>query len=111
SPSRLPSLAAPRSHPIPPPFPTRRSSDLSIFDQPDKDEVCAQFDRVLEALWDKLPRTAEHLEGAREDILAFASYPKEIWRQIWRSEEHTSELQSRFDLVCRLLLEKKNSVS
>src|SRR5438067_3796262 len=26
---------------------------------------------------------------------------------IWRSEEHTSELQSRFDLVCRLLLEKK----
>src|SRR5207249_10375753 len=27
---------------------------------------------------------------------------------IWRSEEHTSELQSRFDLVCRLLLEKKN---
>src|SRR5207249_11973994 len=26
---------------------------------------------------------------------------------IYRSEEHTSELQSRFDLVCRLLLEKK----
>src|SRR5207249_8597041 len=26
---------------------------------------------------------------------------------MWRSEEHTSELQSRFDLVCRLLLEKK----
>src|SRR5699024_11311640 len=34
-----------------------------------------------------------------------------IWRtleQQVRSEEHTSELQSRFDLVCRLLLEKKN---
>src|SRR5699024_12444984 len=32
------------------------------------------------------------------------------WKQYpaWkRSEEHTSELQSRFDLVCRLLLEKK----
>src|SRR6266513_4191988 len=28
-----------------------------------------------------------------------------------RSEEHTSELQSRFDLVCRLLLEKKNIIS
>src|SRR5207249_8577344 len=27
--------------------------------------------------------------------------------ETWRSEEHTSELQSRFDLVCRLLLEKK----
>src|SRR5207249_8889976 len=31
----------------------------------------------------------------------------EGWRIIDRSEEHTSELQSRFDLVCRLLLEKK----
>src|SRR5699024_12290763 len=28
-------------------------------------------------------------------------------RSLCRSEEHTSELQSRFDLVCRLLLEKK----
>src|SRR5699024_11682214 len=28
-------------------------------------------------------------------------------RRLGRSEEHTSELQSRFDLVCRLLLEKK----
>src|SRR5207249_11095609 len=28
--------------------------------------------------------------------------------EVFRSEEHTSELQSRFDLVCRLLLEKKN---
>src|SRR5699024_12675194 len=33
---------------------------------------------------------------------ALANNPKLI-----RSEEHTSELQSRFDLVCRLLLEKK----
>src|SRR5207249_198368 len=33
--------------------------------------------------------------------------PREPARQR-RSEEHTSELQSRFDLVCRLLLEKKN---
>src|SRR5438067_9803336 len=28
-----------------------------------------------------------------------------------RSEEHTSELQSRFDLVCRLLLEKKKGIT
>src|SRR5699024_12066550 len=31
-----------------------------------------------------------------------------LWA-VRRSEEHTSELQSRFDLVCRLLLEKKNT--
>src|SRR2546430_8625622 len=29
----------------------------------------------------------------------------------WRSEEHTSELQSQSNLVCRLLLEKKNNTS
>src|SRR5699024_11898091 len=33
--------------------------------------------------------------------------PSAIARDSLRSEEHTSELQSRFDLVCRLLLEKK----
>src|SRR5699024_11490814 len=32
-----------------------------------------------------------------------------ICRSSKRSEEHTSELQSRFDLVCRLLLEKKKT--
>src|SRR5699024_12009355 len=31
-------------------------------------------------------------------------------KNIKRSEEHTSELQSRFDLVCRLLLEKKKKI-
>src|SRR5699024_7617379 len=30
--------------------------------------------------------------------------------ELFRSEEHTSELQSRFDLVCRLLLEKKKKI-
>src|SRR2546426_4659581 len=30
--------------------------------------------------------------------------------QLWRSEEHTSELQSPCNLVCRLLLEKKNAI-
>src|SRR5438132_9982844 len=30
-----------------------------------------------------------------------------IWKGLYRSEEHTSELQSHSDLVCRLLLEKK----
>src|SRR5437868_11318657 len=32
---------------------------------------------------------------------------RELGRRLLRSEEHTSELQSRFDLVCRLLLEQK----
>src|SRR5207247_10118627 len=36
--------------------------------------------------------------------------PKWELLALLRSEEHTSELQSRVDLVCRLLLEKKKSV-
>src|SRR5437868_9579791 len=40
--------------------------------------------------------------------LRYRSYsPTEGSEWLVRSEEHTSELQSRFDLVCRLLLEKK----
>src|SRR5690349_23757712 len=35
--------------------------------------------------------------------------PMLMFRNSGRSEEHTSELQSRRDLVCRLLLEKKNT--
>src|SRR5699024_11808684 len=40
-----------------------------------------------------------------EEFLAEPAADKYI-----RSEEHTSELQSRFDLVCRLLLEEKNNI-
>src|SRR5699024_12536100 len=42
-------------------------------------------------------------DGCEYRVIAFSSEEK-----AGRSEEHTSELQSRFDLVCRLLLEKKN---
>src|SRR3712207_8829439 len=37
-----------------------------------------------------------------------ATHPEQVNRAVPRSEEHTSELQSRQYLVCRLLLEKKN---
>src|SRR3712207_6268761 len=47
----------------------------SVYDQPDAASVHAQFDRVLDALADKLPRVAEHLEAARADVLAFTAFP------------------------------------
>src|SRR6266705_2219182 len=40
-------------------------------------------------------------------MAADSSAIREIWIWMKRSEEHTSELQSPYDLVCRLLLEKK----
>src|SRR5438067_3308884 len=52
--------------------------------------------------------TASATEPAASRWLSFTSTPS--WSpKRWRSEEHTSELQSRFDLVCRLLLEKKHT--
>src|SRR5699024_5015329 len=38
----------------------------------------------------------------------FLGFKNAYW--VLRSEEHTSELQSRFDIVCRLLLEKNNNI-
>jgi len=46
----------------------------TIFDQPDAQEVKAQFQRVVEALATKLPEAADHLEAAREDLLAFRHF-------------------------------------
>jgi putative transposase len=74
----------------------------TIFDQPDPAEVHAQFGRVVTALEAKLPAAAEHLDRAREDLLAFTAAPREIWRQIWSSnpqERLNRELRRRTDVV------------
>ena len=74
----------------------------SIYDQPDAESVHAQFDRVVDALHEKLPAVAEHLEEARADILAFTAFPKEIWRQIWSNnpnERLNREIRRRTDVV------------
>jgi putative transposase len=74
----------------------------SIYDQPDAEAVRAQFDRVIDALAEKLPTVADHLEAARADILAFTAFPKEIWRQIWSNnpnERLNREIRRRTDVV------------
>src|SRR5437588_6506822 len=62
------------------------------------------------SLHDALPISAAAMvEAARRQ--PFGKLPKEAkqWVSKLRSEEHTSELQSHSDLVCRLLLEKKKT--
>src|SRR5699024_12074072 len=96
---------APRRHL--PSFPTRRSSDLDLFHgvgrfcvetgelvHPTAPNFSAVFGQALCELAEKDPKICA-ITAAMQG----------------RSEEHTSELQSRFDLVCRLLLEKKKTNS
>src|SRR5206468_10604652 len=92
-------------------FPTRRSSDLAA--------ECCKRARGLLATFDcpppSLVASVNYAEirvcmllGDLDKLFTLAQHNVDIaeeqhWRQ-HRSEEHTSELQSRSDLVCRLLL-------
>src|SRR5699024_12626929 len=66
-------------------FPTRRSSDLCTLGTNEIYKTTLYVNSFLQFTYLFYTRVFQHN----------------------RSEEHTSELQSRFDLVCRLLLEKK----
>src|SRR5205807_8138230 len=87
------------------PFPTRRSSDLTERDgnqrgRQDRDarDEPGLVDEFL-CLERPLEQTAHRVQEQGEHLA-----------ERFRSEEHTSELQSPCNLVCRLLLEKKKIV-
>jgi len=74
----------------------------SIFAQPDGPAVAAQFTRVCSQLENQFPEAAALLEEAESDILAFASFPTEHWRQIWSNnpqERLNREIRRRTDVV------------
>jgi putative transposase len=74
----------------------------SIFAQPSAAEVWAQHGRVVEQLQDRFAAAADLLLAAAEDILAFAAFPSEHWRQIWSNnplERLHREIRRRTDVV------------
>src|SRR5207249_10732028 len=90
-------------------FPTRRSSDL-------RDERKQSLLFFILHPSSLIPSERRHVTGTSvatargaPAALARSSRSRVCLRRRSRSEEHTSELQSRFDLVCRLLLEKKKN--
>src|SRR5699024_11881244 len=92
-------------------FPTRRSSDLK--------DIFGTSNRIMKQNYDlatviiiRLPKDPDNQESALIRMLTYllshkfsVEKRKEVLSRDYniRSEEHTSELQSRFDLVCRLL--------
>src|SRR5690606_39358675 len=88
-------------------FPTRRSSDL---------EVNYTIEEYKQAVKDYKTTNSKNKKREIEEIIDTvknnfkSTLDNKIKDRISkRSEEHTSELQSRENLVCRLLLEKKNT--
>src|SRR5436305_4221245 len=63
------------------------------------------------SLHDALPISPSSTRAARRPTWSPAPSTSRCWRSRGRSEEHTSELQSRPHLVCRLLLEKKKTAN
>src|SRR5207249_10269704 len=92
-------------------FPTRRSSDLGKENGDESTGVlraCAMTLVVVAEADEDAAAVGETLALLMRDhpsraivVRVRASEAQELEARVFRSEEHTSELQSRFDLVCR----------
>jgi putative transposase len=74
----------------------------SVFVQQDKQAVVQQWDQVIEMLTEKFPAAAALMEQAKEDVLAFRTFPPEHWRKIWSTnplERLNKEIKRRTRVV------------
>src|SRR5262245_21686841 len=74
----------------------------TIFAQPDAVTVHEQHGRIVDQLETRFPEAAALLDEAKPDLLAFSSFPKEHWRQLWSNnslERLNKEIRRRTDVV------------
>ncbi len=74
----------------------------TIFAQPDAQTVHEQHARIVDQLQTRFPQAAALLEESGFDLLAFTSFPKEHWRQLWSNnslERLNKEIRRRTDVV------------
>ena len=74
----------------------------TIFAQPDAAHVYEQFETIAVMLGRSLPKVEAMLEDAKDDLLAFASFPFEHWKKIWSTnplERLNREVKRRTDVV------------
>src|SRR5881409_3343938 len=74
----------------------------TIFAQPDAATVREQHARIVAQLETRFPEASTLLDEAGPDLLAFTSFPKEHWRQLWSNnslERLNKEIRRRSDVV------------
>lgn len=74
----------------------------SIFNQMDAEQVWKLHGSVVDQLSTRFPEAAELLDEAAHDILAFTSFPRAAWRQIWSNnpqERLNKEVRRRTDVI------------
>src|SRR5256886_8311697 len=91
-------------------FPLGTSGEFALLDREERKTV---IETVVDHTNGRVPVLAGVSDPGLENVLAFAKDAKDAGADAIvatpRSEEHTSELQSQSNLVCRLLLEKKKN--
>src|SRR5689334_24650191 len=92
-------------------YPTRRSSDLFYMPVAGMSNPPMQrgYQRTVEGFWHALSRGQYEQPNPTNLVTEPGRFVNQLGMLVsGRSEEHTSELQSQFHLVCRRLPEKKN---
>src|SRR5690606_41954536 len=90
-------------------FPTRRSADLVLVDIVDEELEASTHNGSTTIGAYNGRRGSARTHNGDVTISATPASSGRLAARTHRSEEHTSELQSRENLVCRLLLEKKTN--
>lgn len=74
----------------------------TVFAQATGEEMAAQWDHVRETFAERFEKAAKLMDGAKEEVLAFSSFPRAHWRQLWSTnplERLNMELKRRCRVV------------